>query len=281
MIEMIEMIDKLPRRVKILAVVSTAILVVAVVAFALYADSAILDEIWEAFTRVDNGSGAADDSIPIIESEIEKTARAWAANNISGAAGDEIVNLIMREHNTEQPDMLREYLTERVESFTDWSYGPIETASENVYELTATASTLLHEITPPPIFESAGGVEFPTPDPADFRSVATAPFRLTVDADTMSVTDWRLRADGAGVATSFVSQKNEAIVYEGPATIRRLYDEKTAGCINEVMAENLTEQDATTLFTPPRQRKEADAARLRAVVNSAGLGEVCADWIGD
>ena len=159
--------------------------------------------------------------------------------------------------------------------------GPIETASENVYELTATASTLLHEITPPPIFESAGGVEFPTPDPADFRSVATAPFRLTVDADTMSVTDWRLRADGAGVVTSFGSEKSAAIAYEGPETVRRLYDERTADCINAVMAENLTEQDETTLFTPPRLRKEADAARLRAVVNSAGLGEVCADWIGD
>ena len=97
----------------------------------------------------------------------------------------------------------------------------------------------------------------------------------------MSVTDWRLRADGAGVVTSFGSQKSEAIPYEGPETIRRLYDEKTADCINAAMAENLTEQDATTLFTPPRQRKEADAARLRAVVNSAGLGEVCADWIGE
>ena len=225
--------------------------------------------------------GAADDSTLLVNSEVEKTARAWAANNINGVAGDEIVNLIMRETNTEQPDMLREYLTERVESFTNWSYGPIATAGENVYELTATASTLLHEMTPPPIFESAGGVKIPTPDPADFRSVATAPFRLTVDADTMSVTDWRLRADGAGVSTSFVSQKNEAIAYEGPATIRRLYDEKTADCINAVMAENPTEQDATTLFIPPNQRKEADAARLRAVVNSAGLGEVCADWIGE
>ena len=267
------------RRAKILAVV-------LIVAVALGAVAILLRDAgpsWIQETPFARSKNAADDSIPVIESEIEKTARAWTANNISGAAGDEIVNLIMREVNTEQPDMLREYLTERVESATDWSYGQVETAGENVYELTATASTLLHEITPPPIFESegAGGVEFPTPDPADFRSVATAPFSLTVDADTMSVTDWRLRADGAGVVTSFGSQKSEAIAYEGPATIRRLYDEKTADCINAAMAENLTEQDATTLFIPPRQRKEADAARLRAVVNSAGLGEVCADWIGE
>ena len=234
------------------------------------------------FIRVENGSCAIGlGRSVVVELEIEKTARAWAANNINGAAGDEIVNLIMREFNTEQPDMLREYLKERMESATDWSYGPIETAGENVYELTATASTLLHEMMPPPIFGSAGGVKIPTPDPADFRSVATAPFRLTVDADTMTVTDWRLRADGAGVVTSFGSQENVEIAYEGPATIRRLYDEKTADCINAVMAENLTEQDATTLFVPPNHRKEADAARLRAVVNSAGLGEVCADWIGE
>jgi len=236
------------------------------------------------FMRTDNSvkNGVVCDSVsPAFASEIEKTARAWAANNINGAAGDEIVNLIMRETNTEQPDILREYLTERVESATDWSYGPIATAGENMYELTATASTLLHEMMPPPTFESPGGVKIPTPDPADFRSVATAPFRLTVDADTMSVTDWRLRADGAGVVTSFGSQENVEIAYEGPATIRRLYDEKTADCINAVMAENLTEQDAITLFVPPNHRKEADAARLRAVVNSAGLGEVCADWIGE
>ena len=265
------------RRAKILAVV-------LIVAVALGAVAILLRDAgpsWLQETPFARSKNAADDSIPMIESVIEKTARAWAANNISGAAGDEIVNLIMREFNTEQPDMLREYLTERVESATDWNYGPIETAGENVYELTATASTLLHEMMPPPIFGSAGGVEFPTPDPADFRSVATAPFRLTVDADTMTVTDWRLRADGAGVVTSFGSQENVEIAYEGPATIRRLYDEKTADCINAVMAENLTEQDATTLFVPPNHRKEADAARLRAVVNSAGLGEVCADWIGE
>ena len=265
------------RRAKILTIV-------LIVAVALGAAAILLRDAepsWLKETPFARSENAADDSIPMIESEIEKTARAWAANNINGAAGDEIVNLIMREFNTEQPDMLREYLKERVASATDWSYGPTETASENVYELTATASTLLHEMTPPPIFESAGGVKIPTPDPADFRSVATAPFRLTVDADTMSVTDWRLRADGAGVVTSFGSQENAAIAYEGPETVRRLYDEKTADCINAAMAENLTEQDATTLFIPPSLRKEADAARLRAVVNSAGLGEVCADWIGE
>ena len=271
------------RRAKILAIVLVvAILVVAAFKLALSVDSNLSDEILGIFGLSCNGSGVVSDSVSREPaSEIEKTARAWTQNNINGAAGDEIVNLIMREFNTEQPDMLREYLTERVESATDWSYGQVAMASENVYEMTATASTLLHEITPPPIFDFPGGVKIPTPDPTDFRSVATAPFRLMVDADTMSVTDWRLRADGAGVVTSFGSQKNVEIVYEGPATIRRLYDEKTADCMNAAMAENLTEQDAITLFVPPNHREEADAARLRAVVNSAGLGEVCADWIGE
>lgn len=267
------------RRAKILAIVLTiAVLVVAAFKLALSVDSNLSDEILGIVGLSYNGSGVASDSV---SSEIEKTARAWAANNISGVAGDEIVNLIMRESNTEQPDMLREYLKERVESATDWSYGPIATAGENVYDLTATASTFVHEMTPPPVFDFPGGVKIPTPDPADFRRVATAPFRLTVDADTMSVTDWRLCADGADVVTSFGSQKNAAIPYEGPATIRRLYDEKTANCINAAMAENPSEQDATTLFLPPHERGESDAARLRAVVNSARLGEVCADWIGE
>lgn len=216
---------------------------------------------------------AADNSAILTQSEIEEIARAWTANNTNGAAGDEIVNLIVQKSNTKQPDMLREYLRERVESATDWSYGPVAKASENVYELTATASTRVHDTMPPPTISFVGVINAPTPDPADFTRIATAPFRLTVDADAMSVTDWRLRADGAGVVSSFGSASI--------AMFEDVYEESAANCINAAMMEDPTEQDARTLFLPPDAREEADAARLRAFVHSAGLGEICEDWIGE
>ena len=255
------------RRAIALAIFPLTISVVAVCVW-------IADPDWIHKLPFARSEGAAGESVsPELSSEIEKIARAWAANNINGAAGDEIVNLIVKESNTGQPDMFREYLRERVESATDWSYGPVAKASENVYELTAAASTRVHDTMPPPTFTLASGVNAPTPDPADFRRIATAPFRLTVDADTMSVTDWRLRADGAGVVSSFGS--------DSIAMFEDVYEESAANCINAAMMEDPTEQDARALFLSPDAREEADAARLRAFADSAGLGEICEDWIGE
>ena len=76
------MSDKLRRWAKILGVLvifSVAVLIAAAGVWVGCQDS--IPKL--PFARSEN---AADDSIPMIESEIEKSARAWTANNINGVA---------------------------------------------------------------------------------------------------------------------------------------------------------------------------------------------------
>lgn len=230
---------------------------------------------------------AADDSALLTEYYVEEIARAWTMDNINGAAGDELAKFIVSESNTAQPDMFFEYLKERLESVTTWNYGPIKRTGENRYETTATATTRVHDTMDPPIFtfedetKGARGEALPTPTASDviFTRIAKMPFSLTVDLESNSVTDWQARLDEANETTRIVSER-----FPNAMTVEELYGDAVAECVNaamRAMRNDLPDSVIRTLFLPPSEREEADAARAKAAVESAGIGDVCENWIGE
>ena len=242
------------------------------------------------FARSQSAAGGSD---ILTEFDVEEIARAWAANGVNGAAGGEIADFIVEESITAQPEMLRDFLKRRLESVTTWNYGQIVRTGESRYEMTATATTRVHnaiamEVSPTIKFigepESANEPKDARVEMArsltasDFTHtrIAKMPFSLTVDLESDSVTDWRARRDEADLSYRIESEKLPNL-----ATVDDLYGDGIAKCVSAAVAEGLPDNVMQTLFTPPRARAESDAARARDAVDSAGLGGVCENWIGE
>ena len=136
------------------------------------------------------------------EPELKAIARAWAADNMDGAAGDELVEFIVANTTVNAPDLLREYLNVYMDSGATWTYGPFANAGRGSYEVSATVALRMEDIMPIEISDEvkASGAPTPTPlqDPGDFRNVFTMTFRLTMDAASKSVTGWRVH-DGQAI----------------------------------------------------------------------------------
>ena len=137
------------------------------------------------------------------ESEIEAIARAWAEDNMDGAAGDELVEFIVANTTVNSQSLLREYLKIHAGSGATWSYGPFESADRGSYEASATVALRLSDIMPPPVVSDeikAMGEDAETlpVEPGDFRNAFTLTFLLTVDPASKSVTEWRVH-DGKAV----------------------------------------------------------------------------------
>ena len=141
------------------------------------------------------------------ESEIEAIARAWAEDNMDGAAGDELVEFIVANTTVNSQSLLREYLKIHAGSGATWSYGPFESADRGSYEASATVALRLSDIMPPPVVSDeikAMGADAETlpVEPGDFRNAFTLTFLLTVDPASKSVTEWRVH-DGKAVYVHF------------------------------------------------------------------------------
>ena len=141
------------------------------------------------------------------ESEIEAIARAWAEDNMDGAAGDELVEFIVANTTVNSQSLLREYLKIHAGSGATWSYGPFESADRGSYEASATVALRLSDIMPPPVVSDeikAMGEDAETlpVEPGDFRNAFTLTFLLTVDPASKSVTEWRVH-DGKAVYVHF------------------------------------------------------------------------------
>ena len=133
------------------------------------------------------------------EPELADIARAWTADSMSGAAGDELVEFIVANTAVNSPDLLRQYLKPRLDSGAAWTFGPFESAGADSYDAFATATLHISDVMPVEI--KASGAPAPAPTavvPGDFRNVFTLTFRLTVDAASKSVTGWRVQ-DGQAV----------------------------------------------------------------------------------
>ena len=133
------------------------------------------------------------------ESELEAIARDWAADNMDGAAKDELVEFIVANTTVNSRILLREYLKEHVDSgATTWTYGPFASADRGSYEASATVALRLSDVMP------TAGKPAPTAtvDPSDFRNAFRLTFRLTVDPASKSVTEWRVD-DGKAVYVTF------------------------------------------------------------------------------
>ena len=140
------------------------------------------------------------------ESEIEAIARAWAEDNMDGAAGDELVEFIVANTTVNSRSLLREYLKIHAGSGATWSYGPFESAERGSYEASATVALRLSDIMPTVVQyegEAAGApLSAATVEPGDFRNAFTLTFLLTVDPASKSVTEWRVH-DGKAVYVHF------------------------------------------------------------------------------
>ena len=233
------------------------------------------------FARSENAADAH--SALLTEFDVEEIARAWTAKSVNGAAGDEIAGFIAEESNAMQPDTLQEYLKPRLESATTWNYGQIARTGENRYEMTATATTRVHDMMEVEFTSSdqpKGARGETAQSPADFdveyTRIVKMPFSLTVDLELNSVIDWQALRDEAGEAARVESDRRGDLT-----TAESLYGDAVAECVNAVSRRELPDGAAKALFLPPQEREGADAARLRAAVNSAGLGGVCEEWIGE
>ena len=133
------------------------------------------------------------------ESELDAVARAWAADGLNGAAGDELVEFIVANTTVNSPDLLRQYLKPRLDSGATWTYGPFADAGADSYEAFATATLHISDIMPVTVsYQPKASGESAFVDPGDFRNVFTLTFRLTVDAASESVTEWRAQ-DGQAI----------------------------------------------------------------------------------
>ncbi len=135
------------------------------------------------------------------EPELADIARAWTADSMDGAAGDELVEFIVANTTVNSPDLLRQYLKPRLDSGAAWTFGPFASAGADSYEAFATATLHINDVMPMTIsYETeAPGESAPTAVvPGDFRNVFTMTFRLIVDAASKSVTEWRVQ-DGQAV----------------------------------------------------------------------------------
>ena len=136
------------------------------------------------------------------ESELNAIARAWAADNMDGAAGDELVEFIVANTTVNSRSLLREYLKMHAGSGATWSYGPFESAERGSYEASATVALRLSDIMPTVVSDEikAMGEDAATlpVEPGDFRNAFTLTFLLTVDPSSKSVTEWRVH-DGKAV----------------------------------------------------------------------------------
>ena len=246
---------------------------------------------WIRGTPFARSQNAASGSDVLTEFDVEEIARAWAADSVNGAAGDEIADFIVEESITAQPEMLRDFLKRRLESVTTWNYGQIVRTGENRYETTATATTRVHDAMEPPLTITFLGEPEGADEPKDARvemvrsltasdftyaRIAKMPFSLTVDLESDGVTEWRARRADADQSYRIESDKLPNL-----ATVDDLYGDGIAKCVSAAAAEGLPDGVMETLFTPPRARAESDAARARDAVDSAGLGGVCEDWIGE
>lgn len=246
---------------------------------------------WIRGTPFARSQSAASGSDILTEFDVEEIARAWAADSVNGAAGDEIADFIVEESITAQPEMLRDFLKRRMESVTTWNYGQIVRTGENRYETTATATTRVHDAMEPPLTITFLGEPEGADEPEDARvemvrslkasdftyaRIAKMPFSLTVDLESDGVTEWRARRADADQSYRIESEKMPNL-----ATVDDLYGDGIAKCVSAARAEGLPDGVMETLFTPPRARAESDAARARDAVGAAGLGGVCEDWIGE
>ena len=138
------------------------------------------------------------------ESEIEAIARAWTADNMDGAAGDELVEFIVANTTVNSQSLLREYLKLHAGSGATWSYGPFESAERGSYEASATVALRLSDIMPMVVHDEAAGTPLSSApvDPGDIRDAFTLTFLLTVDPASKSVTEWRVH-DGKALHVYF------------------------------------------------------------------------------
>ena len=199
----------------------------------------------------------------------EEIARAWAEDNIDGAAGDELVEFIVERSTTRQPEMLGEFLKERLRSATTWTYGPIVNQGGDRYEVTATASTDVHEIVPSKI----SGVPEGMPTPGPFERVATMPFHLTIDLESRGVSDWHIHADES-------AYRETAPVGVSMASVEEAFGETAADCIHSALELGLSDSLESALLTEPLEREPIAAIQLTEAINIAGLRNLCEEWIG-
>ena len=140
------------------------------------------------------------------ESEIEAIARAWTADNMDGAAGDELVEFIVANTTVNSQSLLREYLKIHAGSGATWSYGPFESVDRGSYEASATVALRLSDIMPTVVHDEGEAararLSASTVEPGDFRNAFTLTFLLTVDPASKSVTEWRVH-DGKAVYVHF------------------------------------------------------------------------------
>ena len=140
------------------------------------------------------------------ESEIEAIARAWAEDNMDGAAGDELVEFIVANTTVNSQSLLREYLKMRAGSGATWSYGPFESAERGSYEASATVALRLSDIMPIVVSDEIKAMgedaESLPVKSGNIRDAFTLTFLLTVDPASKSVTEWRVH-DGKAVYVHF------------------------------------------------------------------------------
>ena len=137
------------------------------------------------------------------ESELDAIARDWAADNMDGAARDELVEFMVANTSVNSKILFREYLNVYVDSdATTWSYGPFESAGRGSYEAYATVALRLSDIMPPPVVLDDTAPVAPGDYTGDFRNAFRLTFLLTVDTDSKSVTEWRV-GDGKAVYVGF------------------------------------------------------------------------------
>ena len=208
--------------------------------------------------RIENGA----------EDELVEIARAWAENNVGGAAGDEMVEFIVGMSTTRQPEMLRVFIKERLRPATTWTYVPIMNQGGNIYEVTATASTHVHEIVPSKTYVPEG-----MPPPGPFKTVATMPFHLTIDRESRCVSDWYIHADEA-------AYRETAPAGASMVSVEEAFGETAADCIHSALDLRLSDSLALALLTRPLLREQTAAIQLEEVINTAGLRDMCEGWIG-
>ena len=201
------------------------------------------------------------------EDELVEIARDWAEDNVDGEAGDEMVEFIVEMSTTRQPEMLGQFLKERLRSATTWTYGPIVNQSGDIYEVTATASTHVHEIVPSKTYVPEG---MPTPGP--FERVATMPFHLTIDLESRGISDWHTHADES-------AYRETAPVGVSMVSVEEAFGETAADCIHSALALKLSDSLASAVLTEPIEREPTAAIQLKEAINTAGLRDLCEEWI--
>ena len=249
-------------RLDILATVILIVIVAQVGAFILMLTrSSGIEETTRA-RAVDNPVSVASPTPPSL-SEPEKIARDWAEDNLDGVAGDELVKFISAKTNPMQPEMFRVYVKERLDLGTNWTYGPAVNVSDDLYNVTAMAIVRLGNIMPTVYTNND---ERASPNAFRPKKVFTMPFHLTVDMESLSVTDWLVHAEEFTYDTNVVS-------------VEDVFGPEMAECVNSALIAGVSGSIMELLLKPSNELEDTEIRQLNDALSKPELNGLCEEWI--